>query len=120
MGQRWGLVAPSQAPGVGAMPRPPLSRVLGLAAPVGRRWPAEMVRHSRLSSEHFPRPTHDIRNIIRQCQPAPRGPQPPRYPPGSQPSRGLLLRACVPVLMPGVQAMLGCRRCWDAMMLGCG
>ncbi|OWK57886.1 Unconventional myosin-XV [Lonchura striata] len=40
-------------------------------AAVGRRWPGEPVRHSRLNSEHFPRPTHDIRNIIRQCQPAP-------------------------------------------------
>ncbi|XP_077643090.1 unconventional myosin-XV [Lonchura striata] len=46
------------------------------AAAVGRRWPGEPVRHSRLNSEHFPRPTHDIRNIIRQCQPAPRGSQP--------------------------------------------
>ncbi|NXR50917.1 MYO15 protein, partial [Hippolais icterina] len=54
----------------------PLSRVLGSAAAVGRRWPGEPVRHSRLNSEHFPRPTHDIRNIIRQCQPAPRSSQP--------------------------------------------
>ncbi|XP_014791652.1 PREDICTED: unconventional myosin-XV [Calidris pugnax] len=54
-------------------PRPYLQK----AAPVGRRWPGELVRHSRLNSEHFPRPTHDIRNIIRQCQPAPRGSQPP-------------------------------------------
>ncbi|XP_017589768.1 PREDICTED: unconventional myosin-XV [Corvus brachyrhynchos] len=46
------------------------------AAAVGRRWPGEPVRHSRLNSEHFPRPTHDIRNIIRQCQPAPRSSQP--------------------------------------------
>ncbi|NXT85273.1 MYO15 protein, partial [Zapornia atra] len=37
----------------------------------------DLVQHSRLNSEHFPRPTHDIRNIIRQCQPAPRGSQPP-------------------------------------------
>ncbi|TRZ17116.1 hypothetical protein HGM15179_010015 [Zosterops borbonicus] len=54
----------------------PLSLVLGPAAAVGRRWPGEPVRHSRLNSEHFPRPTHDIRNIIRQCQPAPRSSQP--------------------------------------------
>ncbi|PKU30971.1 unconventional myosin-xv [Limosa lapponica baueri] len=54
-------------------PRPYLQK----AAPVGQRWPGELVRHSRLNSEHFPRPTHDIRNIIRQCQPAPRGSQPP-------------------------------------------
>ncbi|GAB0196500.1 unconventional myosin-XV [Grus japonensis] len=45
--------------------------------PMGQRWPGELVQHSRLNSEHFPRPTHDIRNIIRQCQPAPRGSQPP-------------------------------------------
>ncbi|XP_053937019.1 unconventional myosin-XV [Cuculus canorus] len=53
-------------------PRPYLQK----AANVGRRWPGELVRHSRLNSEHFPRPTHDIRNIIRQCQPAPRSSQP--------------------------------------------
>ncbi|XP_017678532.1 PREDICTED: unconventional myosin-XV [Lepidothrix coronata] len=47
------------------------------AAAVGRRWPGELVRHSRLNSEHFPRPTHDIRNIIRQCQPALRSSQAP-------------------------------------------
>ncbi|KAK2533653.1 hypothetical protein Q9233_004867 [Columba guinea] len=52
-------------------------RVLGPTAPVGRRWPGELVQNSRLNSEHFPRPTHDIRNIIRQCQLAPRGSQPP-------------------------------------------
>ncbi|XP_014748635.1 PREDICTED: unconventional myosin-XV [Sturnus vulgaris] len=45
-------------------------------AAVAKRWPGEPVRHSRLNSEHFPRPTHDIRNIIRQCQPAPRSSQP--------------------------------------------
>ncbi|XP_075020981.1 unconventional myosin-XV [Calonectris borealis] len=54
-------------------PRPYLQK----AAPVGRQWPGELVQHSRLNSEHFPRPTHDIRNIIRQCQPAPRRSQPP-------------------------------------------
>ncbi|NXB66953.1 MYO15 protein, partial [Struthidea cinerea] len=54
----------------------PLSHVLDSAAAVGRPWPGEPVRHSRLNSEHFPRPTHDIRNIIRQCQPAPRSSQP--------------------------------------------
>ncbi|KAM9261524.1 unconventional myosin-XV [Cariama cristata] len=54
-------------------PRPYLQK----AVPVGRRWPGELVKHSRLNSEHFPRPTHDIRNIIRQCQPAPRCSQPP-------------------------------------------
>lgn len=54
-------------------------------APTGRQWDGEPVRHSRLNSEHFPRPTHNIRNIIRQCQPAPRGAQPPRYP---RPRRG--------------------------------
>uniref|UniRef100_A0A8C3JDP3 Myosin XVA n=1 Tax=Calidris pygmaea TaxID=425635 RepID=A0A8C3JDP3_9CHAR len=68
--------------GAGDVHPPTLSHLLGPAAPVGRRWPGELVRHSRLNSEHFPRPTHDIRNIIRQCQPAPRGSQPPRYPPG--------------------------------------
>ncbi|XP_027512370.1 LOW QUALITY PROTEIN: unconventional myosin-XV [Corapipo altera] len=47
------------------------------AAAMGRRWPGELVRHSRLNSEHFPRPTHDIRNIIRQCQPALRSSQAP-------------------------------------------
>ncbi|XP_015498860.1 unconventional myosin-XV [Parus major] len=46
------------------------------AAAVGQRWSGEPVQHSRLNSEHFPRPTHDIRNIIRQCQPAPRSSQP--------------------------------------------
>ncbi|XP_059682320.1 unconventional myosin-XV [Gavia stellata] len=60
---------PARAP----QPRPYLQKV----APVGRRWPGELVQHSRLNSEHFPRPTHDIRNIIRQCQPAPRSSQPP-------------------------------------------
>ncbi|KAM6114069.1 LOW QUALITY PROTEIN: unconventional myosin-XV [Pterocles gutturalis] len=60
---------PARAP----QPRPYLQK----ATPVGRRWPGELVQHSRLNSEHFPRPTHDIRNIIRQCQPAPRGAQPP-------------------------------------------
>ncbi|XP_040976302.1 LOW QUALITY PROTEIN: unconventional myosin-XV [Aquila chrysaetos chrysaetos] len=60
---------PARAP----QPRPYVQK----AAPVGRRWPGELVRHSRLNSEQFPRPTHDIRNIIRQCQPAPRGSQPP-------------------------------------------
>ncbi|KAM9598867.1 LOW QUALITY PROTEIN: unconventional myosin-XV [Morphnus guianensis] len=60
---------PAHAP----QPRPYVQK----AAPVGRRWPGELVRHSRLNSEQFPRPTHDIRNIIRQCQPAPRGSQPP-------------------------------------------
>ncbi|KAM6299269.1 unconventional myosin-XV [Aegotheles albertisi] len=60
---------PARAP----QPRPYSQKT----APVGKRWPGELVvRHSRLNSEHFPRPTHDIRNIIRQCQPAPRGPQP--------------------------------------------
>ncbi|KAM6055069.1 LOW QUALITY PROTEIN: unconventional myosin-XV [Chlamydotis macqueenii] len=60
---------PARAP----QPRPYSQK----AAPVGRRWPGDPVQHSRLNSEHFPRPTHDIRNIIRQCQPAPRGSQPP-------------------------------------------
>ncbi|XP_065542629.1 unconventional myosin-XV [Lathamus discolor] len=60
------------APSRGPQPRPYMQK----AAPVGRRWPGELVRNSRLNSEHFPRPTHDIRNIIRQCQPAPRGSQP--------------------------------------------
>ncbi|XP_054068367.1 unconventional myosin-XV [Rissa tridactyla] len=60
---------PARAP----QPRPYLQK----SAPVGQRWPGELVQHSRLNSEHFPRPTHDIRNIIRQCQPAPRGSQPP-------------------------------------------
>ncbi|KAK4813380.1 hypothetical protein QYF61_004717 [Mycteria americana] len=60
---------PARAP----QPRPYLQK----AASMGQRWPGELVQHSRLNSEHFPRPTHDIRNIIRQCQPAPRGSQPP-------------------------------------------
>lgn len=77
---------------------PPPSHVLGLAAPVGRRWPGEVVRHSRLNSEQFPRPTHDIRNIIRQCQPAPRGSQPPRYPP--HPTAELQASACGCVCQP--------------------
>ncbi|XP_025938746.1 LOW QUALITY PROTEIN: unconventional myosin-XV [Apteryx rowi] len=47
-------------------------------APASRCWPGELVRHSRLNSEHFPRPTQNIRNIIRQCQPAARGPAPGR------------------------------------------
>ncbi|KAM9013441.1 unconventional myosin-XV [Ara ararauna] len=59
---------PARAP----QPRPYMQK----AAPMGRWWPGELVRNSRLNSEHFPRPTHDIRNIIRQCQPAPRGSQP--------------------------------------------
>ncbi|KAM7091716.1 LOW QUALITY PROTEIN: unconventional myosin-XV [Ciconia maguari] len=60
---------PARAP----QPRPYLQK----AASMGQQWPGELVQHSRLNSEHFPRPTHDIRNIIRQCQPAPRGSQPP-------------------------------------------
>ncbi|NWR81119.1 MYO15 protein, partial [Centropus unirufus] len=67
-------------PGVKVMLGPTLTCVLGPTANVGWRWPGEPVRHSRLNSEHIPQPTHDIRNIIRQCQPAPRGSQPPRYP----------------------------------------
>ncbi|NXG69943.1 MYO15 protein, partial [Baryphthengus martii] len=68
-------------------PRPLQGRAVegSPSPPVGRRWPGELVRHSRLNSEHFPHPTHDIRNIIRQCQPAPRGSQPPRYPHGLLP-----------------------------------
>lgn len=80
---QWGLVAPNYAQGEDSA-QTPHNHVLGPTAAVGQRWPGELVRHSRLNSEHFPRPTHDIRNIIRQCQPAPRGSQPPRYPP--QPS----------------------------------
>ncbi|XP_061848080.1 unconventional myosin-XV [Colius striatus] len=64
--------AAERTPAHAPQPRPYSQK----AAPVGRRWPGELVRHSRLNSEHFPRPTHDIRNIIRQCQPAPRGAQP--------------------------------------------
>ncbi|KAM4656830.1 unconventional myosin-XV [Amazona ochrocephala] len=59
-------------PARASQPRPYMQK----AAPMGRWWPGELVRNSRLNSEHFPRPTHDIRNIIRQCQPAPRGSQP--------------------------------------------
>uniref|UniRef100_A0A8V0Z462 Myosin XVA n=1 Tax=Gallus gallus TaxID=9031 RepID=A0A8V0Z462_CHICK len=51
-----------------------------LTAPTGWQWNGEPVQHSRLNSEHIPRPTHNIRNIIRQCQPTSRGPQPHRYP----------------------------------------
>ncbi|KAI1233666.1 hypothetical protein IHE44_0004107 [Lamprotornis superbus] len=80
----------------------PLSSVLGSAAAVARRWPGEPVRHSRLNSEHFPRPTHDIRNIIRQCQPAPRSSQPHRYTRApSQVSGFSCLGLHVLVLMPG-------------------
>ncbi|XP_027598841.2 unconventional myosin-XV [Pipra filicauda] len=62
----------------GTPPRTPQPRPYSQkAAAVGRRWPGELVRHSRLNSEHFPRPTHDIRNIIRQCQPALRSSQAP-------------------------------------------
>ncbi|XP_032559948.1 unconventional myosin-XV [Chiroxiphia lanceolata] len=62
----------------GTPPRTPQPRpYLQKAAAMGRRWPGELVRHSRLNSEHFPRPTHDIRNIIRQCQPALRSSQAP-------------------------------------------
>ncbi|XP_027539727.1 unconventional myosin-XV [Neopelma chrysocephalum] len=62
----------------GTPPRSPQPRPYSQkAAAVGRRWPGELVRHSRLNSEHFPRPTHDIRNIIRQCQPALRSSQAP-------------------------------------------
>ncbi|XP_075371760.1 unconventional myosin-XV [Mycteria americana] len=80
--QRWADAnqvsgAPGQAaegtPARAPQPRPYLQK----AASMGQRWPGELVQHSRLNSEHFPRPTHDIRNIIRQCQPAPRGSQPP-------------------------------------------
>ncbi|KAM9292172.1 unconventional myosin-XV [Morus bassanus] len=60
---------PARAP----QPRPYLQK----AAPMGQQYTGKLVQHSRLNSEHFPRPTHDIRNIIRQCQPAPRGSQPP-------------------------------------------
>ncbi|NXW84202.1 MYO15 protein, partial [Alopecoenas beccarii] len=79
-------LSPQHRADANQLPGPPVSgagwgdRVLGPTAPVGRRWPGELVQNSRLNSEHFPRPTHDIRNIIRQCQPAPRGSQPPRYP----------------------------------------
>ncbi|NWH72650.1 MYO15 protein, partial [Piaya cayana] len=76
MGQLQGLTVP----GVRVMPGPTLSCVLGPTANAARRWPGELVQHSRLNSKHVPQPTHDIRNIIRQCQPAPRGSQPPRYP----------------------------------------
>lgn len=38
------------------------------ASPPPRRWSGELVRHSRLNSEHFPEPTRNIRNIIRQYQ----------------------------------------------------
>lgn len=51
-----------------------------ITAPTGWQWNGEPVQHSRLNSEHIPRPTHNIRNIIRQCQPTSRGPQPHRYP----------------------------------------
>ncbi|XP_051633460.1 unconventional myosin-XV [Manacus candei] len=62
----------------GTPPRTPQPRPYSQkAAAVGRRWPGELVRHSQLNSEHFPRPTHDIRNIIRQCQPALRSSQAP-------------------------------------------
>ncbi|OXB81926.1 UNVERIFIED_CONTAM: hypothetical protein H355_015123 [Colinus virginianus] len=60
--------APTRAP----QPRPYLQK----AAPAGWQWNGEPVQHSRLNSEHIPRPTHNIRNIIRQCQPTSRGPQP--------------------------------------------
>ncbi|XP_066833790.1 unconventional myosin-XV [Anser cygnoides] len=78
--QRWADPHPSGPPGRaaevsptrGPQPRPYLQK----AAPTGRQWDGEPVRHSRLNSEHFPRPTHNIRNIIRQCQPTPRGTQP--------------------------------------------
>ncbi|NXK54306.1 MYO15 protein, partial [Chauna torquata] len=86
-----GLATPS---GQGAHPAHPEPQFVPAASP-GRQWDGELVRHSRLNSEHFPRPTHNIRNIIRQCQPAPRGPQPTsehrwggRQPPGPQVSQG--------------------------------
>lgn len=107
-GAAMGAGGTKPGPGCEGDARPSRRHVLGPAAPVGQRWPGELVQHSRLNSEHFPRPTHDIRNIIRQCQPAPRGSQPPRYPPW--PSHGLLLPAGAGASPDaGVQAIRGCR-----------
>ncbi|XP_014645274.1 PREDICTED: unconventional myosin-XV [Ceratotherium simum simum] len=36
----------------------------------------ELVRYSTLNSEHFPQPTQQIRDIVRQCQQLPRGGRP--------------------------------------------
>ncbi|KAL2298864.1 hypothetical protein Nmel_014472 [Mimus melanotis] len=77
------------------------------AAAVARRWPGEPVQHSRLNSEHFPRPTHDIRNIIRQCQPAPRGSQPHRYTRAHSQASGF---SCLGLRV--LVLMLGCRERW--------
>ncbi|XP_038618715.1 unconventional myosin-XV [Tachyglossus aculeatus] len=38
----------------------------------------ELVRHSTLNSEHFPEPTHNIKNIIKQYQQPARAPEPIR------------------------------------------
>ncbi|XP_019397686.1 PREDICTED: unconventional myosin-XV [Crocodylus porosus] len=71
--QRRGVNGP---PGrTAAAPGPIQERPLRRAAsPPPRRWSGELVRHSRLNSEHFPEPTRNIRNIIRQYQ------QPTRLP----------------------------------------
>lgn len=98
----------------------PLCHALGPTALVGRRWPGELVRNSRLNSEHFPRPTHDIRNIIRQCQPASRGSQPHRYPCAPARHRPLLhMGACAGMqAMLGMQVMPGRGDAWMQVMLG--
>lgn len=124
-GAAMGAGGTKPGPGCEGDARPSHRHVLGPAAPVGQRWPGELVQHSRLNSEHFPRPTHDIRNIIRQCQPAPRGSQPPRYPPWplaeprASPAGGCGCQpGCWGAGDAGVQAILGCRRCQVQEMLG--
>ncbi|NXX12055.1 MYO15 protein, partial [Podargus strigoides] len=116
MGWQWGACATE--------PGPPTSHVLGPTAPMGQRWPGEPVQHSRLNSEHFPRPTHDIRNIIRQCQPAPRGSQPPSklfgkkldpHEEAMQILKEQLSAARVPEAVVGMQPPQGCWWCPPGM-----
>ncbi|CAK6437606.1 unnamed protein product [Pipistrellus nathusii] len=63
-------------------PRPPTKPVAAPILPQDRSSPEttlpgpELVRYSTLNSEHFPQPTQQIRNIVRQYQQPPQGGQP--------------------------------------------
>ncbi|XP_012520442.1 PREDICTED: unconventional myosin-XV [Propithecus coquereli] len=63
-------------------PRPPTKPVAApvlaqdRASPETTLPPPELVRYSTLNSEHFPQPTQQIKNIVRQYQQPPRGGRP--------------------------------------------